>query len=181
MFAVWSGSEVILWGGTNTFDWLADGAAYSGDTWSAIEPSGAPLFRESGSAAWTGNRMLIWGGWDGGNYLDSGALFDPVVAAAGEWTDMSTDNAPGGRAEHATVWTGDELFIWGGCRGAGCTSLLNTGGRWSEAGGWTPVPADPAVDARTSHTAVWTGQDAIIFGGRGAGGVLGDGARTALQ
>ena len=76
------------------------------------------------------------------------------------------------------VWTGDRLIIWGGLGNGGA---LNSGGRlgFNASGdplGWQPVSLSGAPSARSGHTAVWTGQRLIVWGGRNGGTRLGDGA-----
>ncbi len=60
--AVWTGTEMIVWGGgfpqTNT------GGRYdpATDTWAATGLSGAPSARLGHTAVWTGTEMIVWGG-----------------------------------------------------------------------------------------------------------------------
>ena len=184
LMSAWTGRQLVLWGGGDTFDWLDNGAYYdpSADSWSDVETDDAPFLRESGTGIWTGDHMIIWGGWDGGNYLGDGALLDPT-SSAGTWPAMARDNAPAKRAKHASLWLGNELLIWGGCAGMGCNAFLADGGRYNpEAGGtWTPVPANATLRGRVEHTAVWTGDEVIVFGGRNDDGILGGGARVGVE
>lgn len=175
----WSGSELFVWGGTDTFDWFSDGARVSPDAgpWTPLAGGGAPSLRESASGLWASDRLLVWGGWNGGDYQDNGALFDVTTNS---WAPMMAP-APAGRSGHVTVWTGDELFVWGGCNGESCASMLGDGGRYTATDGWTLVESDPMLSARIGASGVWTGTEAIVFGG---GDVsfkpLGGGARAAL-
>jgi hypothetical protein len=62
--AVWTGSEMITWGGLNGFGGnLNTGGRYnpSIDSWTATSISGAPVAREFHTAVWTGSDMIIWG------------------------------------------------------------------------------------------------------------------------
>jgi N-acetylneuraminic acid mutarotase len=181
--AVWSGSHMIVWGGTDTFDWLGNGALYDPalDSWPvAVNAAGAPVGRERPSSVWTGAAMIIWGGWDGGTYLGDGALYDPTQAGGGSWTPMPSD-APAGRADHVSVWTGSELFVWGGCAGQTCEDFLDDGGRFDPVQGtWVFIESDPGLSARAGAAAVWTGSEVLVWGGD-ADGELNDGARTRLR
>jgi Galactose oxidase, central domain len=62
--AVWTGSQLLLWGGRIPGGGAkADGAAYdpARDRWSRLPP--APLAGRFGHAAvWTGTEVLVWGG-----------------------------------------------------------------------------------------------------------------------
>ena len=62
--AVWTGSEMIVWGGfigggdTNT------GGKYNPGTnsWIATSTTNAPIARAAHVAVWTGGEMIVWGG-----------------------------------------------------------------------------------------------------------------------
>jgi hypothetical protein len=182
---VWADDQVIVWGGSNTFDWLASGGYYDArtNTWTGVTGVSPLAFRESTSHVWTGSALLVWGGWDGGNYLDDGALLTPGGPAGGTWTSMTNDDAPAGRARHLSLWTGDALFVWGGCAGQICDELFADGGLFTPdatGGQWVPIDEDRDLVARSEHRGVWTGSEVIMFGGRAGGELLGDGARVEL-
>src|ERR1700730_374927 len=87
--AVWTGSEMIVWGGggySNT------GGRYNPatDTWTATSTSNTPRARAFHTAVWTGSEMIVWGGYDGSN-LNSGGRYNPGTDT---WTATSTTNAP---------------------------------------------------------------------------------------
>jgi hypothetical protein len=102
------------------------------------------------------------------------------VCAAGKcanaWTPTSTKGAPGARSHHVAVWTGTQMFVWGGKDASG--SPLTTGGLYDPAKKtWTPTSA-PTGAARYDATAVWDDADklVLIWGGRTApNSYLGDG------
>ena len=60
--AVWTGSEMIVWGGTNISTIFNTGGRYnpSSDTWTATGTSGAAAARLYHRAVWTGE-MIVWG------------------------------------------------------------------------------------------------------------------------
>src|SRR5207244_4042540 len=56
-----------------------------------------------------------------------------------------------------------EMIVWGGYRGG------NSGGRYNpSANTWIGTSTNGAPAARSSHTAVWTGSEMIVWGGDGA-------------
>jgi N-acetylneuraminic acid mutarotase len=80
--AVWSGEEMIVWGGGKN---SAEGGRFNPDTngWTALPTTNMPQGRMQHSAVWTGSEMIIWGGsyntgitWV---YLDTGARFSPFI------------------------------------------------------------------------------------------------------
>ena len=63
--AVWTGNEMIIWGGFGTNEVaLSTGGRYnpSTDVWTSISNQQAPEPRGGHTAVWTGNEMIIWGG-----------------------------------------------------------------------------------------------------------------------
>ncbi len=58
--AVWSGSEMMVWGGNG----LADGASFNPATnvWTPLVAASGPGGRSGLSAVWTGMEMIVWGG-----------------------------------------------------------------------------------------------------------------------
>src|SRR6185503_16667019 len=119
--AVWTGSEMIVWGGDNNL-----GKRYhpATDTWgTATSTVGAPV-RNNPCVVWTGAEMIVWSGFDGSTQPDTGVRYH---AATDTWQDMTTANAPVGRRSGVAVWTGLEMIIWGGFDGAG---FNNTGKRY---------------------------------------------------
>jgi hypothetical protein len=74
--AVWTGSAMIVWGGTNEYDWFSTGGRYrpSTDTWTATSTTGAPDGTIDHTAVWTGSQMIVWGG-EGGGYVNTGGRY----------------------------------------------------------------------------------------------------------
>lgn len=64
--AVWTGTEMIVWGGYNggSGSALNAGGRYNpqSNSWQATNTSGAPSARFAQNAVWTGSRMIVWGG-----------------------------------------------------------------------------------------------------------------------
>src|SRR6266478_1682214 len=120
--AVWTGSEMIVWGGFNG-SFLNTGGRYNPGTgsWTATSTTSAPAGRDRYTAVWTGSEMIVWGGFNG-SYLNTGGRYNPGTDS---WTATSITSAPAGRYEHTAVWTDSEMIVRGGYNG---TSFFNTGG-----------------------------------------------------
>ena len=166
--AVWTGSEMIVWGGTANFNYFDTGGRYNPttDTWTATSTTDAPSARSSHTAVWTGSEMIVWGGYVGyPNYFNTGGKYDPGTDS---WTATSTANAPSARYHHTAIWSGSEMIVWGGVDNQ---SLFNTGGRYNPAtDSWTATDVTNAPAVRNLHTAVWTGGEMIVWGGFGNNG-----------
>lgn len=167
--AVWTGTEMIIWGGVST-GYLNDGARYDPvkRTWRSISNVNAPSVRSDHIAAWTGTEMIIWGGMVGSTPLRSGARYNP---STNSWTPISVGFSPSLRSGSTAVWTGSELIVWGGVASPGGTQL-NTGARYNPVTNtWVSMTTTGAPTARTGYCAVWTGSEMIIYGGSDAGTV----------
>jgi N-acetylneuraminic acid mutarotase len=168
--AVWTGSEMIVWGGEDVHALpLNTGGKYNPttDSWTATSIVSAPDARGDHTAVWTGTEMIVWGGlfFDGSNYhyLNTGGRYNPTTDS---WTATSNVSAPTGRADHTAVWTGIEMIVWGGDFYDGSNHYLNTGGRYNPGtDSWTPSTTTNAPTARGGHTSVWTGSEMIVWGG----------------
>ena len=160
--AIWSGSEMIIWGGQNFNGYLNNGARYNPVTnsWTASSTTNAPGVRYSHTTVWTGSEMIVWGGWNG-NALNTGGRYNP---SADTWTPTSTTSTPSARYVHTAVWTGSEMIVWGG---NAFPTDTNTGGKYNPiTDTWTATSTD-APSPRTEPTSVWTGSEMIVFGGNG--------------
>ena len=165
--AVWTGREMIVWGGLAAGMLLDSGGRYdpATDTWTTITSAGAPLGRWHHVAVWSGTQMVVFGGNVDSGYDASGGRYDP---AADAWHPTSTAGAPAGQDDAAAVWTGTDLVVWGGSQYDDI--FTNRGGRYDPLlDRWRPVATSGAPFARAEHTAVWTGSRMLVWGGREAG------------
>ena len=174
----WNGRELYVWGGGGSCTGFIQkplgnaGWRYTPatDLWRPM--AGAPAGRTGHSSVWTGSELIIWGGSSNlpvmeNLGMDSGARFNPLT---GRWYPISSANAPTPRWGHGAVWTGREMIVWGGegsLDNGYRLSTLNTGGRYDPVTDtWRSLDAASAPLARSGHSMVWTGNEALIFGGR---------------
>lgn len=164
--AVWTGTEMIVWGGYSGY---SDGAAYnlSTDTWRTLPAVTSTISGFYGrylhTAVWTGSKMIVWGGY-GSGYRNDGATYDPA-GGTGTWASIAT--APiTTRQAHTAVWTGTEMIVWGGYNG----SYLADGAAYNPVSNtWRTIAAPPSgFYGRYYHQAVWAGGKMIVFGGYGS-------------
>src|SRR5258705_329439 len=195
--AVWTGSEMIVWGGKGSgcvkakYDGSIGGRRGTSNT-------NAPDARASHAADWTGSQMMVWGGITPPSTATAspstiakpspstnitgfliltppprgtGGRYDPITDS---WTATSTTNAPYARNSHTAVWTGSEMIVWGGV-GA---DYFNTGGRYNPTiDGWTATSTPNAPAARYDHTADWTGSQMIVLSGADNNTIFNTGGR----
>ena len=165
--AVWTGREMIVWGGCPTVyctEVLNDGARYdpATDTWTPIANTSGLTPRHFHQAIWTGSRMIVWGGTTD----PQGVSYDP---ATDTWPPISAQNAPAPTFFGASVWTGEEMLVWGGCLAytlGRCSTVSASGGRYNPVTNtWAGIASQSAPSARYYHTAVWSGNAMVIWGG----------------
>ncbi len=156
---VWTGSEMIVWGGGNFNTNFNTGGKYNPvtDSWTPTSTTNAPAGRSGHTAVWTGSEMIVWGG---GGLLNTGGRYNPSTDT---WIATSITGAPTYRSAHTAVWTGSEMIVWGGQDVSGD---VNTGGRYNPiTDSWTATSTTNAPAGRQVHTAVWTGSQMIVWGG----------------
>jgi len=163
--AVWTGNRMVVWGGAID----SSGGRYDpvADAWSSTAAAGAPSPRGRASAVWTGGSMLVWGGssYDGEyHFFNSGGRYDPENDT---WLPMSVEAAPSGREYHSAIWTGSRMVVWGGSIGGSVNRVhFNTGALYEPASdSWSPTSTIDAPSPRDGHSAVWTGNRMIVWGG----------------
>ena len=92
--AVWTGSEMIVFGGMSSVGTTyGDGSRYdpATDTWQLLPASGSPGARQSHVAVWTGTEMVVWGG----RADATGGRYNP---ATDSWSPTALADAPQPRA-----------------------------------------------------------------------------------
>jgi hypothetical protein len=182
--AVWTGAEVLVWGGGLTAEMgshpdlvetgerdeadgsdpipigevrFADGAAYDPAARQWRPMAAAPF---TGwywdQAVWTGQEMLVWS-----SELQRLAAYDPT---SDDWRALPDPppTAQEGLFAVAMVWTGSEAILWGGYDHQ--PELPAFGAAYDPAADeWRELPPAP-VPPRQWHTAAWTGQEMIVWG-----------------
>jgi N-acetylneuraminic acid mutarotase len=87
--AVWTGTEMIVWGGLG-LGFQNTGGRYnpSTDDWTYTSTgANVPLARANHTAVWTGTEMIIWGGYAGTVMFNTGGRYNPT---SNSWTATST-------------------------------------------------------------------------------------------
>jgi N-acetylneuraminic acid mutarotase len=169
--AIWTGSEMIVWGGFEGVP-LDSGGRYdpTTDLWTSTSTAGAPTGRGDHAAAWTGTEMLVWGGRGVEGFAGPGGRYNPTTDT---WVPMSDVGEPVDRYGSSAVWTGTDLIVWGGKDGTGST-YYDTGARYHLAtDSWSSISTTGAPTGREDHTAVWTGSRMVVWGGFTEDPVLG--------
>jgi Galactose oxidase, central domain len=176
---VWTGTQMIGWGGGCCDQQLAEGAAYTPATnsWRMLPPS--PLAGRHATGVWTGSEMIIAGGsgYEGTGprdqsftMFDDAAAYDPATRRWRKLPPMPVARGGGYYSlDYAAVWDGTEMLVVGGAselsaspeplaRGVAYNPSTN---RWR----WLAPMAYP----RVGFVAVWAGDQLVVWGGIGVG------------
>jgi Galactose oxidase, central domain len=144
----------------------ADSArALASDHWSTLPAAPIPI-RSGAAGVWTGKQFIVWGGAAGTNSDEvrgDGAAYDP---GARRWTTLPA--APiSARTGMASLWTGSDLFVWGGeDRVSDPGHTVNDGALYDPATAkWQKLPPSP-LSARAYATAMWLDGKVIVMGGQ---------------
>lgn len=122
---VWTGSSVLVWGGSDRVvvgadverpdtRYYSDGARYSpsSDTWTRMSP--APLAgRSNYRAVWTGTEMIVVGGMTQTARTSADvAAYDPGSDRWRTLPELPIAPDPGSPPAFEAVWAGDRLVVW---------------------------------------------------------------------
>jgi hypothetical protein len=169
--AVWTGSRMLVWGGSGAEDLASGGGIYdpATDTWAAMAAAGEPEPRTMFTTTWTGTALVVWGGFAAPTTVfGNGGIYNP---ASNTWSAVAGAGAPSPRFGHSAVWAGDRVIFWGG---QDLADWLDTGGMLAP----TPPPGGQWIGAtgaagapsrREGHAAVWTGTGMLVWGGWNGG------------
>ncbi|MDA8392919.1 MAG: hypothetical protein M0Z87_09025 [Actinomycetota bacterium] len=178
---VWTGHELVIWGGYthiggSAFTVTSSGAAYDPTTnrWRTLPP--APLSpRANALAVWTGTSVLLLGGHPalvtaGNRGFGDGALYDP---STGRWTHLAGPRKTGGLRLSwvAAVQARGEMLAWSTWwtthRVNATTASVSAGTQLYRYRGatrrWRLLPTSPASLPAVQNV-IWTGHRAVVRG-----------------
>jgi N-acetylneuraminic acid mutarotase len=168
---VWTGSQVLIWGGGCCGGYDSSGAAYTPakNSWEILPQS--PLAGRYTAGAWTGKELILAGGHDAeGKVFADSAAYSPATRS---WRRLPPLPEP--RTAATAVWDGAEVLVVGG----GGESERDPEDLYSDGVAYNPATNRwrrlPAMEtSRIGHVAVWTGKQMLVWGGEtlGEGGLV---------
>jgi hypothetical protein len=134
-YLVWTGSRVLLWGGTDSSGTpVADAYLYDppNDVWTAANALGAPSARSDSTTGFNNASFFVFGGHNGNaNYNNTYGYQPPPTDL---WSPLAT--GPSARFGAFGRWDGSYFIAWGGRKQTGGpASTYNDGRRY-----------DPSID-----------------------------------
>jgi N-acetylneuraminic acid mutarotase len=169
---VWTGQEMIDWGGGCCGDASSAGGAYNptANTWRTLARSPlAPSQRPIG--AWTGTELIVLVSGldpDGNPYparLARAAAYNPTTDT---WRRIAP--LPATREDATAIWDGSEVLVVGGAVrtkhvSVGPWPLARVGFAYNPTTNrWRKLP--PMESGRMDFASVWTGKELLLWGGR---------------
>lgn len=164
-FHVWTGEELIVWGGMEEIEEFllsgtTGGAAYNPttNTWRVLAE--APLGRRNpGVAVWTGTSMITGGNGDQTDGDASWAAYDPALDS---WTELPDPPVRAGNV-YDGVWTGTEVIF------SIDTGTESGSQRWSELYAFNPETNEWRQTASPDRLLLgagytWTGEYLVYWG-----------------
>jgi hypothetical protein len=120
----------------------------------------------------TGEEVYAFGGaWGSMNsrVQEGGSIYS---FSDEDWRPWPMEGGPEGRRGAAVCWTGEQVFVWGGIvlgeedSWGRPRTPRNTGSLFDPTKQeWTPMTTDGAPSPRARSACVWTGKEAVIWGG----------------
>jgi hypothetical protein len=181
---VWTGKQMIDWGGGCCDMQSNGGAAYTlaSNSYKRLPPS--PLAGRHAAGDWTGKEFIIAGGE---GYAGSRpGSDDPIVThfadaagynpAAHSWRKLPP--MPVGRGggyytlDYAAVWDGTELLVIGGTRGVSMNAAILARGVAYDPSTNTWRWMAPMSFPRVGFVAEWAGNQLVVWGGTGGAGEI---------
>lgn len=160
--AVWTGEEVLLWGGDHITSNRCPGTASNArdvgaryhrasGVWSDMSKTGAPTGRHVGASLWTGTEMVVWGGYDGlTQTLNDGARYNPTTDS---WRAMNTTGAPTNSCPQTVGASQDSIVFWFGSEGYAYALNTDT---------WQALP-NPPQKFEPDTASAWSGRELFVI------------------
>ncbi len=172
--AVWTGSVVIVFGGTDASgqNIYRDGAIYDtgSNSWSALPASTTISKRSAPLGYWDGTRAFFWSGLGAsGAGISNVDRFDLT-----SWSVSGNPGDPGAVLYPAFGFDGSVMYALGGQIGNNRSDKGYTYSASTDM--WTPLPkAGFNLTPRSSAFGAWDGTHFVVWGGRDDNGLRTDG------
>jgi hypothetical protein len=157
--AVWTGTEMLIWGGSVKGASISDGAAYNPTTraWRKLAPFTLTNTLRP-TAIWTGNEMIVLDGFNGANV---GAAYNPTTDT---WRTIAEPPGRSVAPYPQAVWTGDravvELSVLG--ESPGDSPIIAAYDPIADS--WQTMNP-PSIPSGARPALLWTGSEMLMLGG----------------
>lgn len=135
--SVWTGKYLFVWGYNSSRCKLYD---YENNKWVKVTTVGAPSTRININFIWTGTEIFVFGGDLPNAYksYNDAYLYNPET---NRWRKAAANNLLSNRRSCITMWTGEEVIVWGG------SGELNDGAAYNPTSNtWRSISSNPYGD-----------------------------------
>jgi hypothetical protein len=167
---VYTGSQLLVFGGRSGATYLQSGALYDplNDTWSAIANGGAP--RAAPALGVSGSELLIWGGLTTGGV--AGPSPERYAVSSDDWRLADAQNGPNPLYGSSWAFGADSFFVYGGQDNG---QRQDAAYRYDlAADAWQTLPRGPP--GRWFAFSAFDGSAFYVWGGRDVSTVKDDGS-----
>lgn len=179
-FGVWTGVDVLVWGGRRGDTYYSDGARYNPSTKAWTKMADAPPIlagRLDAAVAFGDGSLFVWGGGTfGGGTVATGARYD---VGTNSWKELSIPVTTVLKPRSLpTAWASVEGFgVWSGAE-SGSALALGGANYTKGSDAWLALPTKNQPSARILGAVVATGKTFVIWGGKASssGALSPDGA-----
>jgi hypothetical protein len=175
---VWTGSELVIWGGRNALAApLTDGARFDPKTriWTKFSDPAATMMDARFDAVFGtdgSGDLLVWGGRGANSYMtpnakNNGAIYQPGVGFTAVQPSPSTLlNSMPYRYDSAGFVANGKLYVLDGIAPYADAAKAGFAAYDLSAGTWSDIDRSGApTNPRARASVVWTGREAIFWGG----------------
>ena len=155
--AAWTGTEMLIWGGSVQGSSISDGAAYNPTTraWRTLSP-----FTMSNTlrppAIWTGSEMIVLDGFNGSTV---GAAYNPTTDT---WRTIAEPPGRSVAPYPQAVWTGDRAIIELEKDSPDAPIII---AQYDPIADSWQVMDPPPIPSSARPALVWTGSELLMLGG----------------
>ncbi|MET0793482.1 MAG: hypothetical protein ABW061_18315 [Polyangiaceae bacterium] len=170
--AVWTGSVVVVFGGTDaTGKAFRDGAVYdpTGNQWTLLPANSAVSMRSAPFSFWDGTRAVFWGGLGSTGFgVAKADRFDLTA-----WSVSSNSGDPGALTYSTIGVDGATMYVLGGFLGSARQDVMYS--YTSSTDAWVNLPKS-GLSARSGGFGAWDGSHFVAWGGRDDNALCNDGS-----
>jgi len=172
--SAWTGTDLLVFAGSKAdLSDLVDGARFNPVTrsWTKFSdpPSTTWIARYNQAAAWTGTAFAVWGGIttpSPATILGNGAIYTPLSGWSAIPEPSDAVLPPLSRRQLASMFhSSGKLYVFSGVASGSSTAISGMAAYDIATSTWTNVSTTNAPSARVHASVVWTGREAIVFGG----------------
>ena len=160
---VWTGHELLVWGGANASGVRDDGASFdpAARQWTRLPDS--PLHPTSAQLldVWTGTELLVWDNDGSDSSHRAGAAYNPATRT---WRTIAPSPVPPNQYQPIIVWAGTRALVWSATNATANSEPVRTffASYDPQSDRWQTLDSGP-LDVNGADAA-WDGHELLVTG-----------------